>query len=454
MIARKRLILPFALTAIYLLSGLSAKAAVVAGRLNVVENDTGNTSASVTVTSAGQTAGFSVRSGSNRGDFNVAFGSSNDTAMGAAMSVSRQITNDWSSVSGELTGPHVPVSAIYASPEPTGTGVSNWTIGSNYTVATTETGRTNNEWNANAAVAWFPFQEGWLGGMGYNRSGTNGGANDGFLANSKLTLGTNFIDLGGGKSTINLTGLPAGNQPSASSSNGILLVNSAKNENNFALSQSNSDGTFTLYDHDAHVDGGSYEQDYVSFLYVPKNASYVDPTTGQPVPLPMGRIWGDNSVTLGQGPLNVTHPSTGIYRLGITGATDLNGTLMVTPEGGVGLNVDNIVSYNWNAGASAWDIASLDLNGGTTGTAGPGASYQNLSTAGTEAVASFVFIPDSADVYDQPSAYGTATWSGSGGGNWFFDNFTPSSGTLRMMPNLAGNEADFSARCRPPARLT
>ncbi len=200
--------------------------------------------------------------------------------------------------SGELQGPHCPVSAIYASPEPSGTGVSNWSIGPNYTVATTQTGAANNEWNASAAVAWFPYQEGWLGGMAYNRNGTNGGPNDGFLANSKLTLGTNFVDLGGGKSTINLTSLPAGNQASASSSNGILLVNSAKNENNFALSQSNTDGSFTLYDHDAHTDGGSYEQDYVSFVYVPKNACYIDPTTGQPSPLPMGRIWGDNSLTL------------------------------------------------------------------------------------------------------------------------------------------------------------
>ncbi len=114
---------------------------------------------------------------------------------------------------------------------------------------------------------------------------------------------------------------------------------------------------------------------------------------------------------------------------------------MVTPEGGVSTNVDNIVSYQWNSAASAFDIATLDLNGGTTGSAGPGAGYQNLDA--TTPVCSFVFIPDSADVYDQPSAYGTATWSGSSGGNWFFDNFTPSSGTLRMMPNLAGNEAKF-----------
>jgi hypothetical protein len=51
---------------------------IAAGLLNVVQNDTGNATTSVTVTAPYAFNGFQVRAGSNRGDYNVQIGSSPD----------------------------------------------------------------------------------------------------------------------------------------------------------------------------------------------------------------------------------------------------------------------------------------------------------------------------------------------------------------------------------------
>src|SRR5205823_1063470 len=110
------------------------------------------------------------------------------------------------------------------------------------------------EYNVNVSAAFFPYSK-WIGGLARNSGTTNGGANDLFTGSPGLVLGTHFVDNGAGTSAINLTSLGIDSR-----TNGVLLVSGGKNEDNYALSQVNSNnGTWTVYIKDNGTDGGSYE---------------------------------------------------------------------------------------------------------------------------------------------------------------------------------------------------
>src|ERR1051325_344526 len=225
------------------------------------------------------------------------------------------------------------------------------------------------EFNINVAAAFFSYSN-WLGGFARNLVASNGWPNDLFTGSPGVLLGAHYINIGGGTSIVSLLSFGIDSR-----TNGVLLVTGGKNEDNYALSQVNSNnGTWTVYVKDNGTDAGSYEQDPVAFVFIPRtNTSIVS-----------GRFRSDGTRLIYSGATpqySVTNISTGTWRLTIPGYTPSSGVLIISAEGGLSQNQDNIVSYQPDA--DGWVIQSRDLPGGGLQTPG----------GGGEPVASFVFIP-------------------------------------------------------------
>ncbi len=227
------------------------------------------------------------------------------------------------------------------------------------------------EYNVNVASAWFPYKE-YLGGFVRNSAGANGGSWDLFTGSPGLVLGTHLVPLGGGQGIVDLRSLGIDAR-----TNGVLLVNHAKDEGNYALAQVNSaNGTWNVFVHDNSTDGSTYEQDPLAFVFVPRT----DPS------LISGRFRGDGTPLLYSGATPqfvVTNLGPGQWELRIPGHAPTNGVLIISPEGGQPGNQDNIVTYEPSAAGDSWIIESRDLPACTLETPG----------GGSESVASFVFIP-------------------------------------------------------------
>ena len=71
----------------------------------------------------------------------------------------------------------------------------------------------------------------------------NGGVTDTLTASAGITLGAQFTTAGAGVFGLNLTSIDA----AYTSQNGILLVNHLKNEDNYAASFVNANGSFTMH---------------------------------------------------------------------------------------------------------------------------------------------------------------------------------------------------------------
>src|SRR5512139_2693513 len=98
------------------------------------------------------------------------------------------------------------------------------------------------EYNVNVAGAWFPYDR-FLGGFARNGAGANGGTNDTFTGSPGLVLGTHFKGVDAGKSIVDLRSLGIDSR-----TDGVLLVNHAKDEDNYALSQVNvTNGTWNVF---------------------------------------------------------------------------------------------------------------------------------------------------------------------------------------------------------------
>ena len=159
-----------------------------------------------------------------------------------------------------------------------------------------------------------------------------------------------------------------------STTDGTLLVTHGENEDNYALSKVNPDGTWTVYIKDNGVDSAAYEQDPVAFVFIPKiNTTVVS-----------GRFRGDGAAIMFSGvspAFTVTNSAVGTWRLTISGHSPASGVLVISPEGGFSQNQDNIVSYEPDG--DGWIIQSRDV---------PSNALQTPTT-GFQPVVSFVFIP-------------------------------------------------------------
>ncbi len=239
------------------------------------------------------------------------------------------------------------------------------------------------EGNGDISFAWFPYSgTDVLGGVATNSE--NGGVITSFVASPGLTHAllasdpdANLVELGGGEFTLDLRSV----DPDATPENGVLLVNSAENEDNYALSMDQGDGTFRIFSRDISSDasaGEGYEQDSIAFAYVPADSS-------DPQVVAVGRVDGNGQKLAAGGDFSVAKVpnQNGTWFLSIPGHSDQTGTLLVSPEGGESLNLDNFVNVDWEPAVDAWVVQSRDIRD----TASP--LLQNL---GDQAAFSFVFL--------------------------------------------------------------
>lgn len=347
-------------------------AVVVHGQIDVVQIDGGNAASSITLTTPVASPGFGLNGG-NRGDFNL--GLNMTLADGIPMSVVRQNGRDNDPFGGGLGGvADTPFGGIrYASSAVDRTGTNAWFIPVFNSSNASDAG--GDEFNMNVAVAYFPYTD-YLGGWFRNAAGTNGGVNNELTsAHPSLVVGTHVIDqyipaipatpetpavpaVNPGRTTVDFRTLEAKTRSGsvlASSATGILLATGGKNEDNYAMTLANDDGTFTVFSHDNGANGTSFEQDFVAFVYIAAN----DPNTTA-----MGRILNDGSAVAGtsSGDFTITKGSSGIWYLTIAGQSDSTGTLMITPAGETSGNTpDNLLSYEWDPANNRWEIQTRDL---------------------------------------------------------------------------------------------
>ena len=109
---------------------------------------------------------------------------------------------------------------------------------------------------------------------GRNATAVNGGTNNLFTGSPGLVLGTPFKGISAGRSRVDLRSLGIG-----STNAGVLLLNHAKNEGNFALSVANPDGAWEAYVKDNFGNANNpnaLEQDPAAFVFIPKSNTNVN----------------------------------------------------------------------------------------------------------------------------------------------------------------------------------
>jgi hypothetical protein len=389
------------------LGGSAASAQVSWGLLNVVQNDTGNTAASVAGSGLTVSGGPITYVGGTRGDFAFGFGNADpatDVQQGIMMVTMAQNgrSNQGSTPTAIGAGLGFATPAIQLNPNiGTGThaGYGSSINNSGTAIAGASSG---GEWNANQAVAYFRYDQfigGWAtNGTHVDGSGTNNGPLTGFASSSAgLTISSGASDPG----TFNLfdstataglyrlrtqslsASLGNGASVNATSQNGILLVTGGKNEDNYSLSQANADGSFTIVTRDNGANNPSTpggENDPVGFVYVPAGHNLV------PVG---GRVDNEGDALVSWGHYTLTDLGVGEWLLQTPGFDVFNSVLMLSGEGAdvTGSNRgDNVWSYAWDATLVGWRIQSRDISGDT---AAP--TLQDLQA--NEVAFSFAIIP-------------------------------------------------------------
>jgi len=344
---KRLLLLPALLAAALLPASLPAQT-LQFGNLTVTQSTFGNTAADISLAiEPGATTGWSVRSDlSNRGDYVLNFGNASDPASGVMIGSVRQNGRDDSATGNTLSVP------FYAT---TASAVD----ANGYTLALFHAS-SGSEVNMNVSVGYFPYSK-YLGGHVTNT--TNNTALNTIVASSGIGLGTGkaFQNTStAGQYLLDLTAL--GGRSSA----GILLVTGGKNEDNYALSRPNADGTFSLFCKDNDANTTNYEADPVAFVYLPASGVGYDHLAA------LGRVNNDGTTDVAAGSFTVTKGGVGQWYLTIPGHSEATGTLLVSAEwgglaaGGNGNMLDNIVSAQWDAANARWVIESRDLTNATT----------------------------------------------------------------------------------------
>jgi hypothetical protein len=272
---------------------------------------------------------------SNRGDYRIIEGESggDDLSRGILLTSVRELSVDH----GHGEGVQYGISSVDTS-------------GGGY-FASLFTAPDGSEFNADLAAVYFPFSEGWLAGRAFGSG--NGAPFTSLVATPSAGIelnpsagGFGLTDLGGGQSKLMLNGVD-------SRTDGLLLVNGGKNEDNYALSRVDQDGGWTLFVHDTGAEFNAHEQDPVNFVFVPNRL------TG----MVTGRVNGLGNVVMQNGAfhLDTYNHTIGRHRLTIPGHSPETGALIVSPEGGSGNNDDNIITYGSNG--DGWVIQVLDIPG-------------------------------------------------------------------------------------------
>ncbi len=343
-------------------AGLTPPHGISAINLSVIQNDTGNAVESVTLESKLSINDLRIRPGSNRGDYNLQVGDigTDDVAAGLLLVAVSENGRD----NGELEN-----LLGYAAPSFDYGAAGYWAVVQDVTVDRAE-------YNMNVAAAYFPFDK-WTAGFARNANRSNGATNNFFVGSPGLVLGTHFRGISAGRSRVDLRTLGI-----TSTNSGVLLVNHAKNEGNYANSAVNADGTWEIYIKDnfgSATNPRALEQDPAAFVFIPRTDTNVV----------SGRFGvdgtGTNAVVLmhnGEAPrFTVTQLEPGRFRLDIAGGSPAAGVLITSMEGGLTNNFDNVLSYQ--AEGNGWILEHRD-----TGVYPP-----VLEACTNEPVAAFVYIP-------------------------------------------------------------
>lgn len=310
------------------------------GNLLVTQNDAGNASTSITLAKgAGSSPNFDIRPGSTKADYTITFGTANDYQAGVLVaSVAENGRNN--NAFGETIG------TFYTT---VGVELDSTTAPTRYYLALFRSPNAE-EQNVNVSCAFLPYSQ-WLGGTARNGANGNGGATDTLQASAGINLGVEFTAPGTGLFGLNLTSINA----AYTAQNGILLVNHLKNEDNYAASRANGDGSFSMFVRDNGSTGSGNEQDPIAFAYIPAA------DVGSKFLKAVGRVNNDATTDVAGGTFSVTKGGTGQWFLTIPGMSPEKGVLVVSPEGGGTNNTDNIVSYQWDAGNTLYVIESRDI---------------------------------------------------------------------------------------------
>ncbi|HEX7652451.1 MAG TPA: hypothetical protein VF607_03025, partial [Verrucomicrobiae bacterium] len=182
---------------------------IAAANVTVIQNDSNNNATSVTCSANLAINGFRVLdgtgSGNSRADYFVQIGAS------AAANVTNGILissiTDNGRDNGEGNGTNFGTCAVDSGASASPGSSGQWWVPVFGSPAMTSA--TFPEYNFDFAAAYFPYNNGWFGGWLVNKGGTNNAvgavlANDRWIGNTNLVLGTHVLPLGGGKVTVDL----------------------------------------------------------------------------------------------------------------------------------------------------------------------------------------------------------------------------------------------------------
>lgn len=343
-------------------AGVTPPHGVSAINISVTQNDTGNAVESVTVESLLSINDLRIRPGSNRGDYNLQVGDTGADDVDAGIMLVAVTENGRDN--GELEN-----LLGYAAPSFDYGAAGYWAVVQDVTADRAE-------YNMNVAAAYFRFSD-WIAGFARNSNRSNGATNNFFVGSPGLVLGTHFRGISAGRSRVDLRTLGI-----SSTNSGILLVNHAKNEGNYANSVVNADGTWEVYIKDnfgSATNPRALEQDPAGFVFIPRsNTNVVAGRFGVDAT-------GTNAVVLLHNDVaprfTVTQLEPGRFRLEVVGGSPKAGVLITSMEGGFTNNFDNVLSYQ--ADGNGWILEHRD-----TGLYPP-----VLEACTNEPVAAFVYIP-------------------------------------------------------------
>jgi hypothetical protein len=401
---------------------------------------------------AGQsTAGFFIDAGAKVGEIPIRIGpSAADDAAGGILVVTARDTVRMPS-DGPANGLQPSVSTV---PDDDATSINARNVSGGLAIVIDRAGSNQlatgyaagAPMNANVAAAYFPFSEGWKGGVGY--ASVNDGPIDTFFGTAGITFNplvgvgntahvrpnyfNGFTRAADPNAVPPVTAVPAGinndsfpehaynastgvanghhyvsiPEVTDTRQQGILLAMSAKNEDNFATVSPLADGSgwhLNTRSNNGTINGDSPNQgenDPFSFVFVPLGTPNVT----------MGSMWGASTVDDGAtghsgDPVAVIKSGSnftvsklpapnGRFRLAIDGQTPSSGTLIVQSHSNLsatgGLPADNNVTYSVDpSDPNAWVIYSDDLQNVNTNPL----NGQNPQIEEPVPYFSFVFMP-------------------------------------------------------------
>lgn len=307
---------------------------ILSGGVKAAAIDTSDSSAWTVVASTGGASGAYVLTAPNRGDAEVGFGTDpSDPRVLLGLVNSPAVvplpTDGIMMATVRENGPRGDQFVTVEAPADH-TGWGNSRAG----LATAEA-PSRGEGNGNVAVAFFPYQDGWIGGW----VAPDGAVSAGSGGASVTQLAPPAPSSQNGLYNVVVDGAD-------SSSDGLLFVVGSSNENNLAAATPLADGSWNVSVRDNSMPGftgpDEFEADDFNFVYLPLNT----------INLVGGLVDGfdnttmDAQLALESGEFALVKEATGQYRLTIPGQTPDDGILMLTSTEPTALSDATIAPLN------------------------------------------------------------------------------------------------------------